>query len=283
MQVGGLDSAQSEQHVWLTADELTAYVSSARGGAIGSYDEWSATRSRATDAFNAPLNLPTVNSLGPDGRPALTADQLQIYFEAMPTTSTTNYDIYVATRADTNGPFGTPKPVAELNDPTDQDIAPWLVDDNTLYFASQRGGTSYDLYRTSRSGRGAPFETPTPIGELNTTSIETDPVVSADGLTIYFSSDRPGGAGDLDIWMATRATTNDGFGAATDVSELNTSAPEWPSRLSPDGCRLYFAGDRSGGSGGGDSDPAIDLPEWLTPAPRPYRRFQKLLTTIGET
>ena len=38
------------------------------------------------------------------------------------------------------------------------------------------------------------------------TGVETSPAVSADGLTLWFASDRAGGEGDLDIWVASRAT-----------------------------------------------------------------------------
>lgn len=33
---------------------------------------------------------------------------------------------------------------------------------------------------------------------------ETTPYMAADGVTMYFSSDRPGGLGDNDIWMTKR-------------------------------------------------------------------------------
>lgn len=46
---------------------------------------------------------------------------------------------------------------------------------------------------------------PEKIGNLNTKEYsETYCFLSSDGVTLYFASDRPGGQGDLDLWMAKR-------------------------------------------------------------------------------
>lgn len=46
--------------------------------------------------------------------------------------------------------------------------------------------------------------------------------------------------------MATRATPGGTFGPATLVPNVNTSADDGPSWISPDGCRLYISGNVRG-------------------------------------
>ena len=55
-----------------------------------------------------------------------------------------------------------------------------------------------------------PFGAPTNLGPIvNDPSVNTSPSISAEGLELYFSSNRPGGYGGFDIWVTTRATTED--------------------------------------------------------------------------
>lgn len=79
-----------------------------------------------------------------------------------------------------------------------------------------------------------------------------NPLVSGDGLTIYFRSSRPGGAGDSDIWRATRRDVTENFGDIVNVSELNLDDFEFADWISPDECRLYMTSRRPGGTSGWD-------------------------------
>jgi Tol biopolymer transport system component len=49
------------------------------------------------------------------------------------------------------------------------------------------------------------WNAPVPLGpEINTESFDQQPSISADGKTLFFSSDRPGGSGAFDLYMASR-------------------------------------------------------------------------------
>src|SRR3990172_12692251 len=50
------------------------------------------------------------------------------------------------------------------------------------------------------------------LESVNTTALEGCAMQSPDGLSLYFASDRAGGYGQLDIWVAYRADTGDAWG-----------------------------------------------------------------------
>ena len=83
------------------------------------------------------------------------------------------------------------------------------------------------------------------LDSVNKREADYSPVASLNQLTLYFTSNRSGGAGNLDVWTATRGSMSQAFGAAVNVGELATSENELPNWLSDDECRLYLnrAGD----------------------------------------
>jgi len=91
--------------------------------------------------------------------------------------------------------------------------------------------------------------------ELNTPFLDGCPILSRDGLQLYMASNRPGGVGvgNLDIWVAERASPDGPFGAPVNVgapinSEYNDFCPS-PLR---DGHGFMFVSNRPGGCGGAD-------------------------------
>src|SRR5574344_287650 len=76
------------------------------------------------------------------------------------------------------------------------------------------------------------------------------PAVSSDELTIYFSSNKPGGVGDYDLWKATRTSVNEPFSNVTNLGkQINTEGKEEFPVLRGDN-RLYFSSDGLEGMGG---------------------------------
>lgn len=62
--------------------------------------------------------------------------------------------------------------------------------------------------------------------DLNTPFTDGCPIQSPDGLSLYMASNRPGGKGGLDIWVATRASTSDPWGAPVSLPEPINSASD---------------------------------------------------------
>ncbi|MFL5740675.1 MAG: OmpA family protein [Flavisolibacter sp.] len=74
-----------------------------------------------------------------------------------------------------------------------------------LYMSEDPGSTSNDIYVCFLQPDGT-WSEPKSLGKkINLPKYnEMTPYLAADGETLYFSSDRPGGIGDNDIWMAKR-------------------------------------------------------------------------------
>ena len=87
------------------------------------------------------------------------------------------------------------------------------------------------------------WSTPVNLGpSINTAYNEWHCANSADGLSIFFISDRPGGSGGFDLWVAERLRRNADWGPAQNLGPtFNTSADEYTPALSPDGHWLFFS------------------------------------------
>ena len=199
----------------------------------------------ATPNTGAPTP-PRINHRSPQ-TPFLSSDGLSLYFVADSTSGNGDTDIWVTTRATASGAFSSPRPFPSLNS-TKDDARPWFsADDLTIYFASNRAGTGaqgdFDIWMATRSGRYATFSDPVVVTAVNSAYRDDSPFLTADGLTLYFSSDR---LGSRDIWRATRVDTLSDFGAPMQVSQLNSPAVETDVAVSSDNTELFFSSDYSG-------------------------------------
>jgi hypothetical protein len=88
--------------------------------------------------------------------------------------------------------------------------------------------------------------------ELNTPSLDGCPFVSPDGRSLYLASDRPGGLGGIDIWVARRTHRSDPWGPPRNLgAPVNSAADDFcPSPTS--GRRVFFVSTRAGGCGQAD-------------------------------
>ncbi len=98
---------------------------------------------------------------------------------------------------------------------------------------------------------GVPENPGAPVN--NGLELDGEPSISADGLSLYFCSMRPGGYGAGDIWVTTRATVSDPWAEPVNLGpEVNGSAWDGEPTISGDGLSLYFGSQRSGGYGMAD-------------------------------
>jgi Tol biopolymer transport system component len=196
----GVESAPS-----LSRDGHYLFFSSTRAGGFGDNDIWVSWRSRTDDdlAWEPPLNLgPGVNSDAFEAGASLLRPEF--YFTSTRTDGL-NLDIFVSQVL--GNTFGPARRVSELSS-ADNDQRPSLgPDGREIYFSSNRqsGNGSQNLWVARRAGRGLPWNPPEPLGpQINTGFFDQQPSISADGQTLLFSSNRPGGSGGFDLYLASR-------------------------------------------------------------------------------
>ncbi|UCG58945.1 MAG: protein kinase, partial [Phycisphaerales bacterium] len=155
--------------------------------------------------------------------------------------------------------FGEPvnlKSVIPAIDPAHESIGCFSYDGLEMYFYSDRPGGQggWDLWVLKRASISSDWATPENLGfAVNTSSTDSDPTISADGLTLYFSSKRPGGYGETDIYVSTRTAKDAPWSPPVNLPQtVNSSAREGAPWISPDGLELYFRSIRSDGYGAFD-------------------------------
>lgn len=234
--ISELNGSTPDGTLRLLPDELSGYFWSRRTGIARIYYA-------SRPAFDQPFTVSPVTGLTTadhDLDPTLTTDgSLLVFRHNIP-----GDELWTAKRVDAVT-FASPLVMSNLNLPS-VEAQPYLQESGTaLVFSSDRNGGNFDLWVSTRMG--TTFGTPVRMLELNSGgSAEGDPVLSSDGLTIYFRSDRPGGPGQFDIYVATRAMATMTFGTPVLVPNVNSAADDGPSYLSSDGCRLYLSSDRNG-------------------------------------
>ena len=116
-----------------------------------------------------------------------------------------------------------------------------------LYFSEERNSYLNDIY-VSHLQEDGDWSKPIRTGTINTDDFdEISPFLASDGITMYFSSDRPDGKGGYDIWMAKRL--DDSWTKWTDPVNLGDSinSPKWEGYFAIDakGEYGYFATGRN--------------------------------------
>jgi Tol biopolymer transport system component len=238
------DPSQSEDDPTLTGDMWEIYFDSSRDGGPGSGlgDIWVARRTSLDEPFGAPTLIVELASTADDTTPDITDDGLTMYF-ASDRLAPGNRDLFVTTRSDRVSPWSAPTPITELMSAGDDSGA--IEYGNSMVFASSRNG-SQDLFLTTRTSATAPWGEPAPIpGGSDPTYAESQHWVNNAATVVFFTSDRPPSDGE-DIWFATGASSGNGFGPATLVTELNGPLIDADPWLSPDLRTIYFTSQRSG-------------------------------------
>ncbi|MCC5654973.1 hypothetical protein LC609_35470, partial [Nostoc sp. XA013] len=171
-------------------------------------------------------------------------------------------DLYKATY-NANGTFSEPVTVSEINTKFHDGPASITADGNTMYFASEsfkEGDFEKDKSKKLKFGQVYLFKA-TKEGDkwgnvkaLPFNSKEysvSNPSISKDGKTLYFSSNMPGSLGGNDIWKV--AVNADGsFGTPENLgTKVNTEGNESFPFITDDN-KLFFASDGRKGFGGLD-------------------------------
>lgn len=252
--LGAINSADADRDPDPSADGLAMFFASNRAGGAGQTDIWLATRPATSSPFATPTNLTELNTVSYDHGPDISSDGLTIYFSSNRSGGAGDFDIWMAMRASVSQPFDAPSVVTELNTQDDEGDPSLTADGLLIAFSSTRAGAvgQRDLWLSSRASATAPFGVPTNLVELNSIVDDSDPALSADGLSIVFASDRSDSLGARDLYMATRPSRAAPFGPTSHLAHLSSTTGDVEPAFSADGRTLYFASDRPGVLGGRD-------------------------------
>ena len=173
-------------------------------------------------------------------------------------------DIYKADY-NTDGTITNASPVTELNSKWHDGPITISADGKTAYFASEsykekqsspkdkKANAKYSqVYLFSATKNGDSWGTPSSLPFNDKSFSNSNPSLSRDGKTLYFSSNRPSSMGGTDIWKV--AVNADGtYGEPQNLgNKVNTEGNESFPFIADDNKTLYFASSGKQGFGGLD-------------------------------
>jgi hypothetical protein len=221
----------------ISSDGFELYLTSDRSPGWGTYV---ARRADISAPFGTPSRIGAELNHGEISR-----DGLSLYVNDHTRGGFGNTDILVLTRTAPGAEFGTPENVGSgVNGPQYERWPSVSADGLELYFTRSQGfeGGDAAIFVATRDSTSVPYGNATRLPSTINTGYTSAPSISADGLTLFFSSSRPGGFGNWDIWAATRSSRNAAWGAPINLGPVvNGPQYEWQPNLSGDGKLFYFS------------------------------------------
>ena len=188
-----------------------------------------------------------VNTLYSDYSPIISADGNTLIFTSNRTDdparakANANFeDIFVSYK--NANKWSVPKPISQKINIKYNDAAASLSPDGKTLFLYYEEGEG-DIYTSTRNGEE--WSEPKPLNKnINTAMFwETCASVTSDGKKLFFASNRPGGIGELDIYMSQQDAKGD-WGKAVNLGPIiNTPNNEDSPFIHHDGTTLYFSSD----------------------------------------
>ena len=201
---------------------------------------------KADFIFGTPTEVPNVNSPSREFNQSISADGLSLFFNSNRPGGLGGIDMWVTTRETIDDSWGNPVNLGPTINTPDNDWGPSISADGlTLYFDTRQPGVSGaidDIWVATRETTDDDWGNLVSLGPtVNSSSDDCYQCISADGLELYFSSNRSCGYGNYDLWVTTRETTDDPWGNPANLGPtVNSSGYEIDPGISADGRILFF-------------------------------------------
>ncbi|GAB3539605.1 OmpA family protein [Spirosoma fluminis] len=206
-------------------------------------------------------NMSNLNSPGTEFAPVIKGDELvftasrkeQVYKNnGLPMLGL--YKTKLNQTPDETGSAGPPEPFSTnvFQGDVNEGTPAFSKDGKMMVFArgnngKRKGGLDVDLY-LSRLGEGNTWSQPLRLPISDSTAWDGSPAFSGDGKTLYFASNRAGGAGGIDLYR-TSIDASGRFSRPVNMGrDINTPGDEMFPYVAPD-AKLYFASDGHPGLG----------------------------------
>ncbi|MFI5164524.1 MAG: OmpA family protein, partial [Bacteroidia bacterium] len=204
-----------------------------------------------------PKILPGVSTPRDEYLPFISPDNEIIFFtRVLPVNqinmtwhSGSDHELFCYSERQANGKFseGQPMPSPPFNQHNNEGGASITIDNKHIYFTVNDNG-NFDIY-TSDFVNGE-WGAVRSVGKMvnSEESWDSQPSISADGKTLYFASNRPGGYGGVDIWKTEKDAAGNWKAPVNLGSNINTEGDEKSPFLHWDSKTLYFSsGDNDQG------------------------------------
>ncbi len=242
-----MNSMLSQKSAAISIGMLIALLTASLDGSKYKADDCSAGRPYC---YDEPVHLDSpINTPGFEGKPALSADGLELYFVSDRPGALGgpgDQDIYVARRKSVHSAWGEPARVPPPVSSAFFDITPTIsLDGLALYFGSNRPGPFSppwpDLWVSQRASVNDPWGPAVNLGPgVNTPLFEGSLDISPDQRTVFFAAVTPDFV--FDIFVARRHSTDQLFGAREKLtSPINSAGHDYGPALTPDGHTMFFS------------------------------------------
>lgn len=246
----GVNTTDIEEGPTMTADGLNLLFH--RSPTPSSRVIFEATRATIDVPFGNAVNVGPEVNFGP-AHPAVSPDGLTLLFSAG---DATGERLYQSTRASRNDPFGPAVSLGGLIGNQSAESPSLSSDGLTLFFTAwDSAHVTNDIYQASRNNVGDPWGNVVMLSSAVNVPGYNDamPSISSDGLRLFFNSNRPGGSGAFDLYLATRSSLDSPWQPAVNLGpQVNTAYDDKGAGISSDGSLLYFHSNRPGGTGAED-------------------------------
>jgi tetratricopeptide (TPR) repeat protein len=237
----------------------------------------------AKDAIKTPENVTfenlgkEVNSAFSDLDPYITPNKTEMVFSsnrpdgnqcAKPRKFGYTFDAYISNYK--GGKWSKPMNMGpNVNTPLNERVSSISSDGSSMFFYidNEESTKDGDIYVSTASGKT--YLTPVNLkGLVNTSSEESNASINQDGSNLYFASDKDGGAGGKDLYVA-KKLPNGNWGEPKRLSNtINTKYNEDYPVIMPDDKTLYFCSEGHTNFGGYDIFRSVwvdTLNDWSTP------------------
>ena len=192
--VTGISSTVVDSNVEVSRDGLTLSFTSNRGG---NFDLWISIRASRAVLWSSPVLAVSLSSNSGEWGVVIADDRLRA---VLCSDRAGDEKLYESVRSTAAAAWSAPVEISAL-DSVASDCDGAVFDIDTMYFSSDRVGGLGNIDLWAGSTTTTRFDTIENLGVLNSSARDSDPWISPDHRTLYFSSNR---MGSDDLYLSTR-------------------------------------------------------------------------------